>query len=666
VAESTQQVSLYGAADAKGTSRFQILGDQRRMYPIFVAGSVYDSGFPPHHIARGASNQLKNMIVRGDSLYAIGGKNTGVTGAPGTLSLRLGTASNAGTDALVTAGFELYGFPFGVRRLDAGIHCGLMVNGEAFYRDTQPTVPQLGCAAETFTIAGTINQVTVGSQTVTGTGSNFASATLPGYAYTPSLNIPRTGDIIRIVQGGNNYYHRITAIASDTSLTIYPAWGKQLDNTTSNGATSAGPGAGLTYAINRTGYGSYSRIVSIYNSSDTKFYNYYAGNHFSTALPGTIECFTREASGSAASSHFMGPKGVGGTAVTAQDIVYYKSFLLWGYGQTVWWSGAGFPLTFPFDTNDLNYTNGVTVVDNQDQFVSFELLGDQLLAIFRSSIWEIQATGTTGEFQFYRLPEPVGASLPPASDPYGSAGLVHARPTTTARGEIYYISHAGVMSLSGRTATKVSDNVHGLISSYLSVPAALSWDSSADILMVTGLGGKTGYTYRTTEQTWATFDISNMSGSIPARYLGSVYESGNGLDLVAFKDGAGLISLDNTNGSPFSGGAPGNPDWTYQSPVVSMGDDYSDYPFAGFQLDGRFSTGITYSIYGASNPIDAAGLVNLRDTGTLGASTGQGASNRKLYGKKVDDPFICIVLTAPNGINAQLTAINIYTLGMGK
>lgn len=664
MAESSQQLALYGPADAKGTNRFQVIGDGRRMYPIFIAGSMYDQSWDPTKIRRGGSRLFSNLMVRGDQVYALGGTFSDVPNTPTTLSLRLGTALNTGNNALTSGDFLLYGFPYAVRRLDAGIHSGLMVNGEAFFRDTQPTVPQLGCSSENFTIAGTVSQVTLGGTTVLGNGTAFTTAALSfGYGYTPSLNLPRAGDIIRINQGGNNYFHRITAITDATHLDIYPKWGKQLDNTTNNGATSAGPGAGLTYALYRTGFGSYSRIVSIYRdaaSPNDIFYNYYVGNHFSRALPGTIECFTREASGGAASTHYMCPQDSGAADIKAQDIAYYKSYLLYGYGTAVGWSKAGFPNTFPFDTADFPAGNK-TVVDNTDQFISFEMLGDQLLAIFRNSIWEIQATGTVPEFNFYRLPEPVGAYLAAVPDPYGSAGIMHYRPTCTGRNSIFYVSRAGVLELSGRTSSKISENIHSIFSaayiSSINTPGGISWDHSTDSVLLSRNSGVNGHAYRRAEAAWSEISLSGTG-----RFLGPILESGAGLDLAIYKDSVERLQLlDPGTGAPFNVAPGGSLQWTYLSPVVSMSDDYGSYIFAGFQLDGKYSTGISYGIYGANNPFDASALSFQRDSGTIGDSST--SSNRKLYGKKIDDPFICILLIGT--VPAVLSTINIYTLGVG-
>lgn len=671
MADSSQQTTLYGPADDKGTSRFQVLGDGRRMYPIYMSGSYYDIGWAAHKLSRGGTT-MTNLIARGDSLHAVG-RIGAVTGSdPGVLSLRLGTAGNTGSNALNTANTDVqYGSPFAVRRLDGGLHHGLMVNGEAFFQDTQPTVPQLGCASELFTIAGTINQVTVGSATVTGTATNFTTAAFPGAtygAYTPSLNLPRAGDIIRIVQGANNYYHRIVAIASATSITIFPKWGRNADNVTSNGATTAGPAAGLTYAISRTGYGSYSRIVSIYRDAAAPndiFYNYYVGNHYSRALPGTIECFTREASGAAASSHFMCPQTSAAADIKAQDIAYYKGYLLYGYGGAIGWSVAGFPTSFTTGFGATDFPAGnVTVVANEDQFISFEMLGDQLLAIFRKSIWEVQATGTSPfEFEFYKLPEPVGAYLPHTTDPYtGYDGIRHGRPTVSGRNAVYYISHTGIMELSGRSAKKVSDNIEVVIGASFLTPLGITWSPALNAVMVVAplSGSDQAYVYRPETQMWSWIQCQGINaGSGTYRYLGSTYEEGSGCDLVAYDDSAEVLKvIDSNSGGPFLPIASAFSSWVYKSPIIALGDDYGSYQFAGFQIDGVYST-ITYTIYGGPNVNQ---VINTRDTGTVAAPTGN--TNRQLSGKRLDDPFIQIQLSGTD--HAALTTLNIYALGMGR
>ena len=624
---------------------------------------MFDPATAPHKVVSGAvldialNGGIQNMIANGDSLFAYGGYGGG-NDILSPVALRLGVSGTSGGNVL--SSLNEYGYVWATQRLDAGSHYSYFCNGEACYQDTNATSSQLGASSETFKPTATTVTVTNGSPTVTASGNAFGSgdATLinatppPGtnYGYTPSLNQVMPGDLILITDGANKYFHRVTNVISRTVLTIYPNY-------------AGTGGAGKSYSLYRTGYGSYSRIVPIYNSSNGLFYNYYAGLYASNTFPGTIQCFTREASGAASSSHFTCPQNGASQDIKAADIVYYKSYLLYGYGSTVSWSVAGFPTSFTtgFGSTDFPATN-VTVVANDDQFISFELVGDQLIAFFKNSIWEVQATGSVPEFNFYRIPEPVGALLWSTAATQTNY-LVYRRPTVSARNSVYYHSHTGLMQLSGRQTQNVATPAVRATWQQLgneTMNPGLFWEPSTNTVWSTvpksTNSSDYGFVYNADANTWQIYDSANST----ATSSGQIVRGTSALPTVDnfgvfFYDGSGekIRQLDPTVGAPYAVGL-GTAKWVWRTPIVSTGDEYGGFLIAGFQLDGNYGSA-SFTVYAGKTPY----IMSSVQTGTVTQS-----GNRVLFGRKLDDAFVQIEFSGNTW--ATISACNLYPEGRGK
>lgn len=656
--------TLYGPA-TDDQNRFQIAGDPRVMYPVSAAGSMFDMSHPPHRIVAGSvlnssfSGGARNMLTNGEVLASYGQPNASI-GQLNPAAIRLGVTGASGGNVLST--LNEWGRVYATQRLDAGVHYTYFVNGEAVYQDTNATAGTYGASSEAFTITGTTVTTTNASTTVTASGNAFGAgdAILPVAtyaAYTPSINQVRAGDVIRIQDGGSWYYHRIKSVTSRTVVEIYPAW-------------AGGSGGGKTYQLIRTGYGSYSNIVSIYNSANGLFYNYYAGLHYSTALPGTIQCFTREASGAAASTHFTCPQTTGGVQdIQAVDIAYYKNYLLYGYGGAISWSMAGFPTSFTtgFGAADFPSAN-VTVVANDDQFVAFEYVGEQLIALFQHSLWEIQATGTVPEFNFYRIPEPVGTVLT-AITGVQTTGFRYRRPSVSARNSVYYHTHIGLQRLSGRGTETVSGQVRAYFPNLedgIGNPG-LSWEPSTNsvwcmVAPSTGSGGSNdsdlAYVYSEEPDAWSVYDPANGTWASTGKIIRGSSPVQIGVDgfSIFYYDGTGekVRQLDTSAGAPFAL-STGNTNWEWLSPVISMSDQYGIFPLAGFQVDGFFTSTATYDQLGGKTPYTMAVV----KSGTLSES-----DNRSLLGIKRNDAFIQFRLRDTS--YASIAGLNIYSKGRGK
>jgi hypothetical protein len=660
----TQYLEDYGKASTDAT-RFQIIGDNRVMLPIFASGSTYDTSMPPHHISSGAmasdlyTGGHRNATSNGESIFPYG-KSASVLSP---VAVRLGVSGTTGGNVLAL--LNEYGFVIGNQRLDAGIHYTYMASGEPVFQDTNATASQYGASDEQFlnNVAGTVS---VSGSTVTGVGTTFLTASIGGAAgpytgiYTPSLNNVVSGDLILITDGAVKYWHRIRTITDNLHLQIYPNW------------IGTG-GGGKAYSIWRAGYGSYSRVVQIYNSNTggtapMSFFNYYVGGHRSTTFPGTIMAFTREASGSAASSHFTAPQNGAAQDIKAADIAYYKQFLLYGFGSTVSWSVAGFPTSFTtgFGATDFPATN-VSAVAIDDQFVSFEYIGEQLIALFKNSLWEIQATGTVPEFAFYRIPEPIGVALQSVtSDQTGF--LRFRRPSVSTRDSIFYNSHSGVLQLSGRTAATVSKPVRAfypLLTNVTQETPGFCWEPSTNSVIITGPASLTvpsavndlGFMYNVDSDTWSMYDPAN-STKISA---GPIIRGTSTVPLVDsfcvfFYDGSAnsISQLDSRAGAPYLASTTLNADAEWTTPVISMGDQYDGFKFVGFQLDGNFfAATCPWTVYGGKTPY----ALVARQSGTIDTK-----DNRQILGLKLDDPFIQFKFT----LIGMITKINVYAEGFGK
>jgi hypothetical protein len=616
-------------------ARGSLDGDPREAVPLYAAGTM-DSISPQHLIGRrGSVYKYGNTIVGGSGNLLHNGAvayscyNPADTGTIRSITLGLNTddITQSYTNGAYTS---VLGVPFTTSSSYAVDNFGEMV--------IQATVGPLGGGSvygairEIFTIAGTVSQVTVGSGIIDFAGTTLTTASLTAaYGYTPSKTNVKPGDVLAVVQGAKTYFHRILSIDSNTRLQVRPVWA----------GTSAGPGAGLGFNISRTGFGSYSRVIPIFNSTNGKQYLYYAGNSQDTQTFGTVECVVLPDN-----THFMCPQSAG-QDVQADDIVYYKGYLLYGAGTAVRWTRAGFPNTFPFDAADFPATN-VTVVDNSDRFISFEFIGDQLIAFYQNSIWLVYPTGSIPEFNFYRVPEIVGANQTLNMGPMGSTIFYRNRPTCSTRASAYYLSKAGLMMTQGGPATPVADDISTFWD--LSMSNGISAENSKGGI-VWGTGGKNLYLNPVT-QSWSVLDVTFRPGTMSA-FTGSLISSNGLLGQVprrfgpAFWDSntQSIIFMDATTNGPENPNASAQTGmWYWSSRVLNLGDVYEGFKFGGFRIEtmsGQVTQSIDWQLYGGSSPWN----MSLRSSGTAQPPT---INARALLGKASDDAFIAVKLIGNN------------------
>jgi hypothetical protein len=347
----------------------------------------------------------------------------------------------------------------------------------------------------------------------------------------------------------------------------------------------------------------------------------------------------------------MAPQS-GGKDIVAQDVAYYKGFLLYGGGSTVGWSVSGFPTSFTTGFGSTDFPAGnITVVDTTDFFVSFEFLGDQLIALFRNGAWLIQPTGSVPEFNFYRLPEPQGAVQGTfASVQTNLTELT--RPSCSGRGHAYYISSAGVRTLQGGASSPISNDIGSMVQN-LSIGGLqgvwnLTWDSGLDAIIAHN-NKVGGLLYYPQTNSWSVFNPSFDSGT-QCGFSGSLQP-----DLVplAMNLNVGYWSSADHKIHAFQGAIDAQQflatSWTWATPVVSLGDNQGGFRLRGFQLDGLNVTGATWALYGGLTPYALTQVA----TGTVSAT-----DNRQLQGTKTDYPFFQFVFSGTSW--AQLLGVNIY------
>lgn len=631
----------YSSAEAKG----QIESDPRQMLPVRTTGSMYAWGTPAHKIGtagsaytyNGSPNSLPgvvvgghtNLIHNGTAAHAVGNPSALTGGATGPFTLLLGGGFY---NVLTTkaAGSFIVANPVDISTLYF-----LNYNGEFVFRGTSGAL--YGAANEVFTSPGTVTAAN-GSNVIVGAGTTFTTSNIPGYAYVLSKAIPQVGDMIRIVQAGVSYYHRIVTITSAVDMTIYPVY------------QGAG-GAGLTYDLRRDGFGSYSRTVSIFDGTST-YYNYYAGNSRSFAVPGTIECVT------STFAHFTCPQTSAGLDVKAEDIAYYKGFLLYGAGSSISWSVAGFPTSFATGFGATDFPAGnITVVDNTDFFVSFEFIGDQLVALFFNSVWLVNPTGSVPEFNFYRLAEPVGANPLWGTGVEVPQDMIKFRPSCSARASVFYVSRTGLMELDGNVATNVSEPVSEI--GQVLVNGTPTWESMTQSVILRRAGDELdNFVYTIPTKSWSATDYGLITTQGGAGLTGTVISSfGRTAQFVRFgaamwrSEDQQLVTVDGTIGGIEAGHAGATIAWKWATPVLSLGDDYDGFKFGGFQAEGQNVANSTFTVYAGRTPYTLA----IWDTGTIGADP---QTNRNLYGAKTDAPFVAVTLSGTHWV--QLVGINIY------
>lgn len=644
---------------------FQAQQQTRRAIPIYMGGSMQATAHPQTMGNRGSAYRYGetivggtiNMVQDGDRLIsAIYPTNGQIFGWGSLVSqnfrFMLGVVPGGTDVSLRSSHIEFISTQF-----ESGASTTMLnASGEMIYQDTSNLgAGGIGAISETFASAGTIT-ATNSSGAILGAGTAFTTAALnSGYAYTPSLNAPRPGDIIEIVQGANHFYHRIRVITDATHMTVDPNF---------PGSTAGG----LAYTLRRTGYGSYSRLVRIQDSTSGSIYGYYAGNvRHNVITPGTIEGIS--ISGVGLGNHYSGPQTSGVAAdIKALDLAYYKSFMLYGFGAAVGWSVAGFPTAFPFGTTDFPALN-VTVVDNTDQFISFEYIGDQLIAIFRNGIWLVQPTGTVPEFNFYRLPEIVGANLGGTTDGYGIATTFsYARPTVTARQSVFYMTKEGLAQLKGQTMDLIDAEINAAhLIGDAGAPVRLSWDSSTDTVIATTAGTTEALLYRVPYKSFSRLVPTTLSPSTARGFAGNIQQYsgiqtqprhfsigyGDGiLCFVGYDAATQSVANDRAFDALPSVGDANNvaSTWSYSSPVIDLGAYYADFKMGGFTIDCFGVSGaapsLTWTQYGGSSPYN----MQVIKTGTLAYAKGS-TNARQLLGQKSDMAYVAITLTGNSWID---------------
>jgi hypothetical protein len=642
-----RQNASYGQAGGRGQgqpySRFQIDGDPTPFIPIWAAGPM--STTVPAHLIGGDGaayfygttkvGGITNMISNGEVLRSvIVDQATRLNSNNVRLLLGGGVFDGIATTSQVAVkNFEINASNPALEPV--------IVNGEFAFRDT--TTTQYGAVTEQFTVAGTVT-ATTGSPNIVGAGTAFTTAALTGpYAYTPSFNAPRSGDLLEVIQAGVSQYYRIVTITDATHLSIFPNY----QNT---------GGAGLTYKIHRTGYGSWSRNERLLPQAVIV---YYAGNSFGPNNPGTIEAVNV-----GTGAHFMAPQSSGSVDLVANDVVYYKSFLLYGGNSAISWSVAGFPtaIATAFGATDFPAQN-ISVVALDDVFVSFEFLGDQLIAIFKNSMYLVQATGIVPEFAFYRLAEPTGAYQRIISDPQDGQ-FASTRSTASVRNGAVYMSQEGVQRLDGGLANPISKPVDTWDwPSVTTGDYVTTWDSGTNSVSITN--GTVGryLVYDCEQKTWVTIDLSainarGLTGGIrqeassftPYRQYSYGYWVPSGATFLLSQ----TTERDTTAFSPCP--------WKWATPIIDLGQVYSGFTAGGFIPWCRGSVGapadgsvtLSWSIYGGADPYH----MTLRQ-GPVPYDYVTGFQNsRNVLGIQIDDPFIGFVLTGNFWI--ELAGIMLY------
>lgn len=549
----------------------------------------------------------------------------------------------------------------------------LNVNGEFAYQGGGYVSNVLTpVASEPFTTAGTIT-VAVGSTTVTGVGSTWTVDVLTGpYALTPNINKIVPGDVLQVqVAAGRFFYFRITAVTNNTHLEIWPT------PTVGNAAI----GAGLTYKILRTGYNSSSRVLAFnVPQGSINTYYYYCGNRSYQSLSyGTIECAARIFPNNYF-THFMAPQTVdsAGLAVAdihADDLIYYKGFIIYGAGPAISWSVPGAPNALPFQTTDFPAGN-VTVVDATSKFVSFEYLGDQVVAMFEDSMWLVSATGSVPEFTFYKLPELESIINPSRADPSGAAVIMnYGRPSASGRGAIYYTSNRGVEKLAGALADEISAPIStSLRALFAALPLYVGWDNAEDTVLVRaalGVTNPTSLVYNVAQNEWSTLRYgAPIDGSHLAALTPSINTKSNATDhtrLIHY--GYYETAISGTSGATTGGNCrvvsalldentptTGLVAWEWLTPMIPLGLSYGDYSTGGFIFDayslnasGGAPVTVTWTRYGGSSPYN----MFQRETSSFtfeGALLSPWVSSRVRYSSKADDPFVMFKLTSTDWV----------------
>jgi hypothetical protein len=668
VADPKQQA--YGQAGGRGPtgqgfSRFDIGGDPTPYFPVWAAGSL-NLNTPAQLLeARGGAYRYGKTKVGGvTNLYSDGAVLRAII-APGTVietgvrKMLLG-GTGAGNYDCISNGRHQYCWtaPNNNQILSSGI----WVNGEVGWRDTTGAANIYGGMIEGFTFAASTVTATNGSDAIVATLANAfaAAATLTGpYAYTPSFNNPRVGDLIEIVDGGVSRFFRFKTIAG-ANATIFPNY---------NGTG----GAGLTYRLWRSGYGSWSSMPIFYDNNDRV--GYYAGltttNQFlSGGGFGTIQA-VRFSTG----AHYNAPQTVDALGapvadLRAVDVTFFKGFLLYGFGNSIGWSAPGFPNgANPFDTLSFPSSN-VAAINTTGNFLYYRQIGDQVLAFFEDCIYLVQATGVVPEFTVYKLPELSAPLLPGIPDPQGNANSVaYTRPSAAGRGTVYYESETGLMQMAGLSPKRVSVPVEtydfvGNDGNHL-----LEYDRGLDGLVWTDAGENRGVIFQPDFDHWMQLDLSilgntrGMAGVLatqdtptgaagyPARrYRQSTLAYWLASDAQVYALKPSQLDSDTTTQSVIP--------WTWATPIICLGQmQEGGFNWGGFAVIARGAVGgtpsLTWTVYTGTDPYSMA----VSDTGSFAYTDGP-PSSRRIIGTKVENPYVGVVITGSFFI--ELAGIGLY------
>lgn len=650
----------YGPTGVGDQPRYAIDDDPRRILRIPVGGLKDRQFYPVLGLAGGSPDTLNGSLAAG--FTNVGLRNVLVT--PSGAFAYAGPGEYAGNTVSLVFGDGVYDqmlteysgriitldFPDGV------IDRVVFNNGSMVYRQT--TNANFGASRELWPASqmpGTVDTVTNGSAAIVGLATTWSTAALDGagtaYAYKPSKDLLQPGDFIIIVQGAKNYRHRIVTITDPTHMTIYPVWQ----------GTSAGPGAGLAYSILRDGYGSYSRVVPILNTTNNHWYLYYAGNWFARGAPyGTIEC-VEFSSNFATFAHYTCPQTSAPLDVQAVDVALYKGYLLYGAGTSVSWSVVGFPTSFTTGFGATDFPAGnTTVVQLDDEFVAFGNLGEELIALFRKSVWRIVPTGvappTGSEFNFFKIPEVLGASTD-TQFALGTGTFLRQRPCKSARNAIYYNSAEGLTRLSGSGVEKVSYDVDVLS---VNLPASQSCSQVTYEPMTDSVfwhsGKEHGLALCYPTKAWSLIDLGGSTGwsGAPAndvniiRFLTGDIGTSRYFATRSFTMGYwdwtdNKIKFINQEtggiGNFLTTAAPVLGMWVWTTPVLSLGDAPESFRVGGMAFEGMNASGssVTVQCWGGNNPLA------LKDRGKV-LLVGPTQATRLRFGKKMDDPYVAFTI----------------------
>jgi hypothetical protein len=654
-------------------SRFQLAGDPSPYYPL-MPGSM-DIVKPAHVLGQtGAAYRygatkvggLANMVIVDGHAYPIINSQNQWSGGT-SMELLLGGTGGGNYDAIVNGRHSEI---FVVSDSNSIRNAGIFVNGEVCAQDTTTASAHYGAWMENFTASGTGVSVNIGSNAVTGVGGTTWTTDVLSGAYVATyapqgaaLNVIRVGDVLEIINAGVSQFYRITAIGSNTSFTIFPVY---------NGASNA---TNQPYKVWRTGYGSNSRlqILNLSNVGSSAWWAFYAGNTTQQAIVsgqatgiGTIEAVNL----SATQNHYMCPTVTGSTTIFPQavDVIYYHGFLLYGGGQVIGWSVAGFPtgsgVATIFGAGDFPALNVSTRL-GAGFFLGFEQVGEQVLAIFTDSIWIVQATGTVPEFNFFQLPEYIGGLMMGVSDPQlGGAFQSYSRGMCSGRGSSYVISPQGMISM--RNLYGQPDSIP--VTTY-DWPGAdnnfeLSYDPATDAVLWRDCQGSRGVLLKEDSRTWSVVDqsslgaIKGMAGKFfpdalakrPWRMPALGYWQGSTKKITGV--GFQPPELETATASAVP--------WTWATPIVSQGEIYPGFALGGIRPICRAASGqnptFTIQIYAGNSPF------NMQTWGpviTASYQYGVPSARYSLSGGKCDSAYIGFVLSGSSWI--QLAGLALYS-----